>query len=52
VHILGGLKPTALKRLERPLYGFVECEVYRVLEREVLNKPRIELDGRRVGVEL
>jgi len=30
VRILRGLRPLALKRLEHPLYGFVECEVYRV----------------------
>ena len=30
VRILRGLKPLTLKRLEHPLYGFVECEVYRV----------------------
>ena len=30
VRILRGLKPVALKRLEHPLYGFVQCEVYEV----------------------
>lgn len=28
VRILEGMKPLALKRLEHPLYGYVECEVY------------------------
>jgi len=30
VRILRGMRPAAVKRLEHPLYGFVECEVYRV----------------------
>jgi len=30
IRILRGLKPLTLKRLEHPLYGFVECEVYGV----------------------
>lgn len=29
VHILEGIKPLALKRLEHPIYGYVECEVYK-----------------------
>lgn len=30
VRILRGMRPIAVKRLEHPLWGFVECEVYRV----------------------
>mgnify|MGYP000347785275 CR=1 FL=1 len=30
VRILKGMRPAAVKRLEHPLWGFVECEVYRV----------------------
>jgi len=30
VRILRGMRPAAVKRLEHSLWGFVECEVYRV----------------------
>ena len=29
VHILEGMKPLVLKRLEHPIYGYVECEIYK-----------------------
>ncbi len=30
VRILRGMRPAAVRHLEHPLWGFVECEVYRV----------------------
>jgi len=84
VRILRGLTPIAVKRLDHPLYGYVECEVYKakiflttpnftervslgeariytptepeylsedvLVGREVLNKLKIELNGRYVFV--